>query len=170
MQFGFIFVQGNFDHELNQRRISDILTRKLLVRWCLLPSSCELASAICKLGLNLLQSKQLAFPLPYVIMGSLLLQAVVAAANFERRCGDREGAAGVYEDLIREETSKEDSSSVLPFLSLQYAHFLRQVGARQTAIVMYVVVGDCELPQLPALAPTMHIASIAQCSEAGCLL
>ncbi|GIL55195.1 hypothetical protein Vafri_10769 [Volvox africanus] len=64
-----------------------------------------------------------------------LLEAVTAAANFERRQGNLEAACHYLSELMSEEKSKE-SSRIYPFLAIHYAHFLRRntgnlAGARK---------------------------------------
>eukprot|EP00249_Psilotum_nudum_P022185 c28411_g1_i1 orf=1180-2937(+) len=69
----------------------------------------------------------------YVLLNSGLavglVEAVIKAANFERRQGNIEGASSIFESAIELEKSKEESRT-LPFLFIQYARFLDEVAFR----------------------------------------
>ncbi|KXZ54454.1 hypothetical protein GPECTOR_4g1005 [Gonium pectorale] len=56
-----------------------------------------------------------------------LLEAVTAAANFERRQGNMKAACSYLSELTNEEKARE-GSRIYPFLAIHYAHFLRSHG------------------------------------------
>ena len=66
-----------------------------------------------------------------------LLSAIMAAANFERRQGDRVAACSFYEDIIQDDKTKQDPQTYA-FVSMQYAYFLhKQYNALESLRAVY---------------------------------